>query len=131
MKQRKIRVVMAKMGLDSHYRGAVMVSRYLVERGMDVIYIGNQLPDAIADTVVQEDAQVLGLSSLSGNHLMMVPRILQRLKEKGLQDIIVILGGVVPNEEQEQLLNAGVSRIFGTGSNLTDIADFIEEQVHL
>ncbi|MGD8189461.1 cobalamin B12-binding domain-containing protein [Brevibacillus ginsengisoli] len=129
MKERKIRVVMAKMGLDSHYRGAVMVSRYLVERGMDVIYIGNQLPEAIVDTIIQEDAQVLGLSSLSGNHLVMVPRILQGLKEKGMQEILVILGGVVPNEEQEQLLNAGVTRIFGTGSNLTDIADFIEEQI--
>jgi methylmalonyl-CoA mutase, C-terminal domain len=120
---------MSKMGLDSHYRGAVMVSRFLYERGMEVVYIGNQLPDAIVATMLQEDADVLGLSSLSGNHMVMIPKIMEGLKANGLGDKVVVLGGVVPEEDHAELLAHGVSAIFGTGSNLEDIANYIEERI--
>lgn len=122
----KIKVVMAKMGLDSHYRGAIMVSRYLAERGMEVVYIGNQPPEAIVEAVSQEDADVLGLSSLSGNHMVMVPRILAGLQQAGLGEVLVLLGGVVPPADAAALAAQGVARVFGTGSNLAEIAAFIE-----
>jgi methylmalonyl-CoA mutase C-terminal domain/subunit len=126
--QKKIKVVMAKMGLDSHYRGAIMVSKYLSDRGMEVVYIGNQVPEAIVSTVAQEDAAVLGLSSLSGNHLVMVPRVMQKMREAGLDDVLVVIGGVIPPDDREALRAAGVHGVFGTGASLEDIASFIEER---
>jgi methylmalonyl-CoA mutase C-terminal domain/subunit len=119
------RVVLAKMGLDSHYRGAIMVARHLVQRGIEVIYIGNALPEGIAKIAVEEDADLIGLSSLSGNHLLMVPRLFAALHKCG-SEIPVVLGGVVPPVDRELLLATGVAGIFGTGSNLDDIAAFIE-----
>ncbi len=124
----KIKVVMAKMGFDSHYRGAMMVSRHLVGRGMEVVYIGNRLPDEIVCAVVDEDADVLGLSSLSGNHMVMVPRILGLLRQEGADRVSVLLGGVVPDEDAAALLAQGVDAVFGTGSSLDAIADWIEER---
>lgn len=128
---RKIKVVMAKMGLDSHYRGAVMVSKYLSDRGMEVVYVGNQMPEALAPAVAQEDAAVLGLSSLSGNHMVMVPRVLKALRQADLDDVLVVVGGVIPPDDREALLAAGVDGVFGTGSSLEEIAAFIEERVGL
>lgn len=120
---------MAKMGLDSHYRGAIIVSRYLADRGMEVVYVGNQLPDAIVRAAVQEDVDVVGISSLSGNHLLMIPRLLEGLKGTSMEHVLVLVGGVIPPEDEERLLAAGVARVFGTGSSLKDIGDFI--QMHL
>ncbi len=124
-----IKVVMAKMGFDAHYRGAMMVARHLVQRGMEVVYIGNRLPEEIVRTVIDEDAQVLGLSSLSGNHMVMVPRILALLRQEGVERVKVLLGGVIPTEDQKELLSQGVSAVFGTGSSLDAIADWIEAAV--
>jgi methylmalonyl-CoA mutase C-terminal domain/subunit len=124
----KIKVVMAKMGFDSHYRGAMMVSRHLVSRGMEVVYIGNRLPEEIVRAVVDEDADVLGLSSLSGNHMVMVPRILGLLRQEGADRAAVLLGGVVPDEDAQALQAQGVDAVFGTGSSLDAIADWIEER---
>lgn len=128
---RAIKVVMAKMGFDSHYRGALMVARHLVARGMEVVYIGNRLPEEIVRTVLEEDADVLGLSSLSGNHMVMVPRILQRLRAEGLERVLVLLGGVIPHQDRLILLAQGVTEVFGTGSSLDAIADFIESRLGL
>jgi methylmalonyl-CoA mutase C-terminal domain/subunit len=124
-----IKVVISKMGFDAHYRGAMMVARHLVQRGMEVVYIGNRMPEEIVRTVVDEDAQVLGLSSLSGNHMVMVPRILSLLRQEGAERVKVLLGGVVPTEDQKALLSQGVAAIFGTGSSLDAIADWIEAAV--
>ena len=106
-----------------------MVARHLVQRGMEVVYIGNRMPEEIVRTVVDEDAQVLGLSSLSGNHMVMVPRILALLQKEGVARVKVLLGGVVPTEDQKALLSQGVSAVFGTGSSLDAIADWIEAAV--
>jgi methylmalonyl-CoA mutase C-terminal domain/subunit len=127
----KTKVVVAKVGLDSHYRGAIIIARYLMTQGMDVIYIGNQLPEAIVEAVIEEDADVLGLSSLSGNHKIMVPRILKGLRDQKVDDVLVLLGGIIPAEDEEPLLAAGIAGIFGPGSSLQDIATFIEEHKRL
>jgi methylmalonyl-CoA mutase C-terminal domain/subunit len=124
-----VRVVIAKMGLDSHYLGAIMVARHLADRGMEVVYAGNLLPDAIVATVVQEAPDVLGLSSLSGNHLVMVPRVLDVLRREGIDDVLVVLGGVVPDEDAMRLRELGVARVYGPGSNLTAMADDIHAEV--
>jgi len=126
---KKIKVVIAKVGLDSHYRGAVIIARYLMTRGMEVVYIGNQLPEGIIESVIQEDADVLGLSSLSGNHMTMVPRILKGLQDQKIDDVPVLFGGIIPKEDEKLLLDAGLTGIFGPGSRLEDIATFIEEHV--
>ncbi|MEU6368925.1 cobalamin-dependent protein [Streptomyces sp. NPDC046931] len=125
----RIRVVMAKPGLDSHYRGTMVVSRYLVQQGMEVVYVGNQTADQIVRTVLAEDADVLGLSSLSGNHLATVPPILAGLRSSGLGDVLVLLGGIVPSADAEVLRAAGVHEIFGPGSELVTIARTIRERV--
>jgi methylmalonyl-CoA mutase C-terminal domain/subunit len=125
----RIRVVMAKPGLDSHYRGTMVVSRYLVQQGMEVVYVGNQTADQIVRTVLAEDADVLGLSSLSGNHLMTVPPILEGLRSFGLDDVLVLVGGIVPSADAEVLRKAGVHEIFGPGSELVTIARTIRDHV--
>ncbi|MEV6024934.1 cobalamin-dependent protein [Streptomyces sp. NPDC052036] len=125
----RIRVVMAKPGLDSHYRGTMVVSRYLVQQGMEVVYVGNQTAEQIVRTVLAEDAQVLGLSSLSGNHLATIPPILAGLRSSGLDDVLVVLGGIVPSADAEVLRAAGVHEIFGPGSELVTIARTIRAEV--
>lgn len=120
-----VKVLMAKLGLDSHWRGAIMVSRYLRDQGMEVIYIGNQAPASIAETALQEDVDVVGLSSSSGNHLILVPRVMEELKLRGLQEVPVILGGTIPSEDYQVLQDAGVRGIFGPGRPLTEIAESI------
>jgi methylmalonyl-CoA mutase C-terminal domain/subunit len=126
---RRIRVLITKMGLDSHYRGAIMVARYLMSEGMEVIYAGNLLPEAIVRAVVDEQPDVLGLSSLSGNHMVMVPRILTRLREEECDDVVVVLGGVIPADDRPPLTDIGVRAIFGPGANLRDVAATIREEV--
>jgi methylmalonyl-CoA mutase C-terminal domain/subunit len=126
---KRIRVLIAKVGLDSHYRGAIMVARHLMHRGMEVIYIGNQLPEALADAAAQEDVDVVGLSCLSGNHMLMVPRVIQALRHRGMGHVLVLVGGVIPKDDAQTLQGDGVAAVFGTGSSLDDIADLIEERV--
>lgn len=120
-----IRVAIVKPGLDSHYRGALTITRYLVSRGMEVVYLGNQLPAAAVRAAVQEDVDVLGISSLSGSHKESVPAVLDALRAHGCEDIIVILGGIIPDVDRPALLAAGVRGIFGPGTPLSSIAEEI------
>ena len=120
-----VKVLLAKLGLDAHWRGAIMVARYLRDQGMEVIYIGNQTPASIAETTLQEDVDVVGLSSSSGNHLILVPRIMEELKLRGLKDVPVILGGTIPSEDCQPLQDAGVKGIFGPGRPLSEISKCI------
>jgi methylmalonyl-CoA mutase cobalamin-binding domain/chain len=125
----RIRVVMAKVGLDGHDRGIKVVARALRDAGMHVIYSGLwQSPEAVIRTVADEDADWLGISLLSGAHLTLVPRIMQLLKEAGLEHVGVLIGGIIPEAEVAQLLKMGVARVFGPGSPLPEIVEFLRER---
>lgn len=128
--ERKIRVLVAKPGLDSHDRGAKVVARALRDAGMEVIYTGlRQTPDQIAEAALQEDVDVVGISILSGAHRVLVPRIVERLRELGLSDVLVVVGGIIPPDDVPFLLERGVAAVFGPGSSTADIVAFIEEHV--
>ena len=128
-KQRKIRVLMAKVGLDGHERGARVVAFGLRDEGMEVIYTGiRQSIESIVQTAVQEDVDVVGLSSLSGAHELFVD-IVQQLKEKGMGDVLVIGGGIIPDEDIPALKKNGVAAVFTPGARLKDIADYIKKNV--
>ena len=120
-----IRVLLARLGLDAHWRGSIVVAHALRDAGMEVIYIGNQMPKEIVETAIQEDVDVIGLSSLSGNHMILAPEVVRRLREKGTQEISVVLGGTVPPDDIPILKEAGISGIFGPGSSLKEIIQFI------
>ena len=124
-----IRVLVAKPGLDGHDRGAKVVANALKDAGMEVIYTGlHQTPELIAEAAVQEDVDVVGLSILSGAHMTLFPRIMELLKEKGGEEIMVFGGGIIPAEDVEELEKLGVARIFGPGTDTGDIVDFLKEQ---
>jgi methylmalonyl-CoA mutase C-terminal domain/subunit len=124
MTERKIRVLIAKPGLDGHDRGAKVVARALRDAGMEVIYTGlHQTPEQIVETAIQEDVDIIGLSCLSGAHMTLFPRVTQLLKEKGAEDIVVT-GGIVPDEDVPRLKEAGIVAIFGPGTPLEEIIEF-------
>jgi len=126
----KIRVVIAKPGLDGHDRGAKIIARALRDAGMEVIYTGlHQTPEQIVETAVQEDADAVGISILSGAHMTLVPRILDGLKENGAEDVLVLVGGTIPSEDSEELLRLGVAQVFTPGSHTGEIVDFLKEKV--
>ena len=130
MIDRRIRVVVAKPGLDGHDRGAKIVARALRDAGMEVIYTGlRQTPEQIANAAVQEDVDVVGISILSGAHNTIVPRICQLLREAGMQDVLVIVGGIVPDEDIPQLKEKGVAAVFQPGASTQEIVDFIRTNV--
>lgn len=121
-----IRIVLAKVGLDGHDRGIKVVARALRDAGMHVIYAGLwQTPEAVVRTVADEDADWLGLSLLSGAHLTLVPRVLELLREAGLGQVGVLVGGIIPDADVPRLLQMGVARIFGPGTALDDIIAFL------
>lgn len=121
-----IRVVLAKVGLDGHDRGIKVVARALRDAGMHVIYAGLwQTAEAVVRIVGDEDADWLGLSILSGAHLTLVPRVLELLREAGLQDVHILVGGIIPEGDTAKLLEMGVARVFGPGTALTEIVDFL------
>jgi methylmalonyl-CoA mutase C-terminal domain/subunit len=121
---------MAKPGLDGHDRGAKVVARALRDAGMEVVYTGlHQTPEQIVETAIQEDADVVGLSILSGAHPTLVPKVARLLREQGVDDMLVVVGGTVPDEDQEELLAAGVSAVFTPGTSTRDIVSFIRERV--
>ena len=121
-----IRIVLAKVGLDGHDRGVKVVARALRDAGMHVIYAGLwQTPEAVVRTVADEDADWLGLSILSGAHMTLVPRVLQLLREAGLEDVGVMVGGIIPESDVPRLLEMGVDRVFGPGTALPDIVEFL------
>jgi methylmalonyl-CoA mutase C-terminal domain/subunit len=127
---RKIRVLIAKPGLDSHDRGAKVVARALRDAGMEVIYTGlRQTPEQIVETALQEDVDVIGLSILSGAHKALFPRIMELLKQKGLTDVMVFAGGIIPEEDIPQLKKLGIKGIFGPGTPTETIIQFMLENV--
>jgi methylmalonyl-CoA mutase, C-terminal domain len=127
---RKIRVVIAKPGLDGHDRGAKVIARALRDAGMEVIYMGlRQTPEQIVGAALQEDADVIGLSILSGAHMHICPRVMQLLKEKGLDDVLVVIGGIIPDIDIAKLKGMGVKGIFLPGTPMQEIVAFIDGHV--
>jgi methylmalonyl-CoA mutase, C-terminal domain len=126
---RRIRVLVAKPGLDGHDRGAKVIARALRDAGMEVIYTGlRQTPEMIVNAALQEDVQAIGLSILSGAHNAIVPRVMELLKEKHMDDVIVLVGGIIPDEDAEQLKRLGVAAVFQPGASLEAIVDFIRRK---
>jgi methylmalonyl-CoA mutase C-terminal domain/subunit len=127
---RKIRVVVAKPGLDGHDRGAKIIARALRDAGMEVIYTGlHQTPEQIVETVLQEDADAVGLSILSGAHMTLVPRVIELLREQDAGDVVVTVGGTIPNQDIPELKELGVAEVFTPGAPTQAIIDFIEGAV--
>ena len=125
-----IRVVVAKPGLDGHDRGAKVVARALREAGMEVIYTGlHQTPAQIAETAVQEDADAIGVSILSGAHLVLFPELMDELRARGAEDVVVFGGGIIPEADIPELTRIGVSRIFGPGTPMQEIVDWVGAHV--
>jgi methylmalonyl-CoA mutase C-terminal domain/subunit len=127
---RKIRVVVAKPGLDGHDRGAKIIARALRDAGMEVIYTGlHQTPEQIVETVLQEDADAVGLSILSGAHMTLVPRVVELLREQDAGDVVVTVGGTIPNQDIPELKELGVAEVFTPGAPTQAIIEFIESAV--
>ena len=130
MEKRKIRVLIAKVGLDGHDRGAKIVARFLMDAGMEVIYTGlRQTAEDIATAAVQEDVDVVGLSFLSGDHMVLVPKVMQTLRDKGLENIMVIAGGIILKHQIPQLKKMGVQEVFLPGIPPAEIASYIQESL--
>ena len=128
--EQKIRVLVAKPGLDGHDRGAKVVARALRDSGMEVIYTGlRQTPEMIAQSALQEDVDVVGVSILSGAHLELFPLILEQLREKGLENTMILAGGIIPEEDHPALQQMGVQGVFGPGTPTSEIADFIRKAI--
>ncbi len=126
----QIRVLVAKPGLDGHDRGAKVIARGLRDAGMEVIYTGlRQTPEMIVNAALQEDVQVIGLSILSGAHNAIVPRVMELLREREMTDVLVVVGGIVPDEDAEELKKQGVAAVFQPGASLEEIAGFIRSSV--
>ena len=129
-RERKIRVLVAKPGLDSHDRGAKIVARALRDAGMEVIYTGlRQTPEQIAETALQEDVDVVGLSILSGAHPTLFPKIMQLLKKKGMTDVVVFAGGIIPQEDVPALKKIGIKEVFGPGTPTSVLVDYLKKNV--
>jgi methylmalonyl-CoA mutase C-terminal domain/subunit len=129
MADRKIRVLVAKPGLDGHDRGAKVVARALRDAGMEVIYTGiRQTPEMIAEAALQEDVDVVGLSILSGAHMALCPRIIELLRSQGLDDVVVLVGGIIPDDDVAPLRELGVKGVFGPGTSTQDIIEFIRRE---
>lgn len=126
----RIRVLVAKPGLDGHDRGAKVVASALRDAGMEVIYTGlHQTPEMIVKAAVQEDVDVVAMSILSGAHMTMFPRVLDLLKEAGMDNVIVTGGGIIPTEDMDKLVGMGVDRLFGPGTDTRDIVEYLREAV--
>ena len=126
----RIRVLVAKPGLDGHDRGAKVIARALRDAGMEVVYTGlRQTPEMIVNAALQEDVQVIGLSILSGAHNAIVPRVMELLKEKQMSDVLVIVGGIVPDEDAAELKRLGVAQVYQPGASLETIVNFIRSSV--
>ena len=130
MAEKKIKIIVAKPGLDGHDRGAKLLSRIFAEAGMEVVYTGlRQTPEMIVEAALQEDADVVGLSSLSGVHNYFFPKVVDLLKEKKLGNVLVVGGGIIPLEDIPELKKAGVSEIFGPGTSPEVIVDYIKTNI--
>lgn len=130
MAQRKLRVLVGKLGLDAHDRGAKVVARAYRDAGFEVIYTGiYQRPHQVAAAVIQEDVDVVAISTLAGAHLTLVPQLIQLLKDQGVDDVLFLAGGVIPEEDVVELKAAGVAAVFGPGANLDEIVTFTQNNV--
>jgi len=128
MSERKIRVLVAKPGLDGHDRGAKVIAAALQDAGMEVIYTGlHQTPEMIATTALQEDVDVVAMSILSGAHMTLFPRVQKLLREKGMDDVLITGGGIIPDEDVEKLEELGIGRLFGPGTPTTEAVEFIRD----
>jgi methylmalonyl-CoA mutase, C-terminal domain len=126
MPARPIKVLIAKPGLDGHDRGAKVLARGLRDEGFEVVYTGlRQTPEMVVNAALQEDVDVVGLSILSGAHMTLVPRITALMRERGLDDVLVTAGGIIPDDDIEPLREAGVARVFGPGTTITEVAEFL------
>jgi len=126
----KIRIVIAKVGLDGHDRGAKIIARALRDAGMEVIYTGlHQTPEQIVETAIQEDADAIGISILSGAHMTLVPRVLDLLAEREADEILVLVGGTVPGDDVVELKRRGVAEVFTPGAPTSEIVDFVQSRV--
>jgi len=130
MNKGRIRVLLAKPGLDGHDRGAKVVARALRDAGMEVIYTGiRQTPEMIVEAAIQEDVDVVGLSILSGAHLELFPPIIEGLRKKGREDVLVIAGGIIPEDDIPTLQQMGIKAVFGPGTSTEDIISFIRKKI--
>ena len=128
---RKLRILVGKPGLDGHDRGAKIIARALRDAGMEVIYTGlHQTPEQIAETVIQEDADAVGLSILSGAHMTLFPRVRKLLTEQGRQDILVTGGGIIPDDDAQSLERQGIGKLFGPGTPTGDLVQYINSWAH-
>ena len=126
----KIRVLVAKPGLDGHDRGAKVVARALRDAGMEVIYTGiRQTPEMIVEVALQEDVDVVGLSILSGAHMALFPKIIDLLQENGLDDVLIVAGGIIPDEDVSRLRQMGIKGVFGPGTSTQDIIEYIRREM--
>jgi methylmalonyl-CoA mutase C-terminal domain/subunit len=123
--KKRIRILIARLGMDAHWRGSIVVARALRDAGMEVIYIGNQMPLNIVETAIQEDADIIGLSTLSGNHMILAPDVVTALREKGVEETMVLLGGTIPPDDIPKLKEAGIKEVFGPGTPLKKIIEFV------
>ncbi|HXF38221.1 MAG TPA: cobalamin B12-binding domain-containing protein [Blastocatellia bacterium] len=131
MSEERIRVLLAKPGLDGHDRGVKVIARALRDAGMEVIYTGlRQTPEQVVAAAVQEDVDVIGLSILSGAHMTLFPRVVELAREQGLDDVIIFGGGIVPDEDIPRLKEIGVTEVFTPGARMEDIIEFIRSRVH-
>lgn len=129
--ERRIRVLVAKLGLDAHDRGAKVVARAYRDAGFEVIYTGlYQRPEQVAAAAIQEDVDVVAVSSLAGAHLTLIPELIQTLRAQGADDVLVLAGGVIPRDDIPALKEAGVAEVFGPGSDLDEIVRFTQESIH-
>ncbi len=127
---RRYRVIVAKPGLDGHDRGAKVVARALRDAGFEVIYTGlHQTPEQIVETAIQEDADAVGISILSGAHMTLVPRVLDGLRANGAEDVLVVVGGTIPQEDADELKSKGVAEVFTPGAPMSGIVDFLRAKV--
>jgi len=126
----KIRVVVAKPGLDGHDRGAKVIARAFRDAGFEVIYTGlRQTPEQVVNAALQEDADVVGLSVLSGAHMTLCPRIMELMKKEGLDDVLVVVGGIIPDQDIPKLKDCGVAEIFQPGASMEEIVDYVRSHV--
>lgn len=129
--QRPVRVLVAKVGLDGHDRGAKVIATALRDAGMEVIYTGlRQTPEMVVNTALQEDVDAIGISILSGAHMTVFPKVMQLMKEKGLGNVLLTGGGIIPDEDMQKLHEGGVGRLFAPGAPTSDIATYITQWVH-
>lgn len=130
MSEKRVKVLIGKVGLDGHDRGAKIVARALKDAGMEVVYTGiRQTPEIVAETALQEDVDVIGISSLSGAHLAMFPRFVEELKKRGVENVLLFAGGIIPREDYPALEELGFKKIFGPGSLTPSIVGWVESQV--